>query len=85
MAKWHESNEWRVARAYAKTVLDPVCVVCTKELIGSDWTIDHIVPPGEGLPNHDINNLQSMCRECNSRKSDKVQQRINWLNPKWFA
>ena len=47
MADWHNSQAWAKARAYAKTVLEPVCQVCNRDLIGGDWTIDHIVPPGE--------------------------------------
>ncbi|MFN7318688.1 MAG: HNH endonuclease, partial [bacterium] len=72
MAKWHQSTAWSKARTYAKTVLEPICVSCAKELINEDWTIDHIIPPGEGEPNHDINNLQSLCRSCNGRKQDRV-------------
>jgi 5-methylcytosine-specific restriction endonuclease McrA len=69
MADWHSSSDWAKARAYAKTVLEPYCATCNKELIGNDWTIDHIVPSNP--PNHDLSNLQSMCRECNGRKQDK--------------
>lgn len=82
MADWHHSYEWQKARAYAKTILRPVCVVCDKDLEGSDWTIDHIV--ASTPPNHDINNLQSMCRECNSRKQNQPMTRITWRNPRWF-
>jgi 5-methylcytosine-specific restriction endonuclease McrA len=83
MAEWHSSNEWVKARAYAKTILEPYCVTCGKHLEGKDWTIDHIIPPGDGQPNHNIENLQSMCRECNSRKQDRVYKRATWMNPKW--
>jgi 5-methylcytosine-specific restriction endonuclease McrA len=84
MSNWHDSPEWRKARAYAKTILDPVCAICNKELHGFDWTIDHIVAPGNGKPNHDINNLQSACRSCNGRKQDKTAQRITWVNNRWI-
>lgn len=84
MSKWHDSPEWRKARAYAKTVLDPICAICGIELIGKNWTIDHIQAPGQGEPNHDISNLQSACIPCNSRKQDKAQERINWTNTKWL-
>lgn len=83
MATWHSSTEWNKARAYAKTVLDPICQHCNKELTGEDWTIDHIVPAGQGEPNHDISNLQSLCRQCNGRKQDRVQVRINYINPRF--
>lgn len=81
MADWHSSSAWQKARAYAKTVLDPICSTCGKELIGWDWTIDHVTPSDP--PNHDITNLQSMCRECNGRKQDKTLTRITWRNPRW--
>jgi len=85
MAKWHDSADWRKARAYAKTVLEPICSSCNKDLTGDDWTIDHIVAPGLGEPNHDIHNLQSMCRSCNSKKQDRTLKRITWLNPRFKA
>jgi 5-methylcytosine-specific restriction endonuclease McrA len=83
MSKWHSSNEWAKARAYAKTVLEPVCVTCGAHLSGADWTIDHITPAKDGEPNHDISNLQSMCRQCNGRKQDKTLERTAWLSPRW--
>lgn len=83
MADWHNSKEWVKARAYAKTVLDPICSTCGVELMGGDWTIDHIIPPGKGEPNHDISNLQSMCRPCNGRKQDRTLTRTAWRSPRW--
>lgn len=82
-ADWHSSTAWKKARAHAKTLLDPICSVCGKELHGWDWTIDHIVPPGDGEPNHSIDNLQSMCRECNGRKQDRVLTRVPWRSNRW--
>jgi 5-methylcytosine-specific restriction endonuclease McrA len=84
MADWHNSTEWAKARAYAKTILEPQCVTCGKHLEGGDWTIDHIIPAGsDGVPNHNLENLQSMCRECNGRKQDRVYARTTWRNPRW--
>jgi len=83
MADWHNSQAWSKARAYAKTILEPQCQSCGKELMGGDWTIDHIVPPGEGEPNHDISNLQSLCRQCNGRKQDRVLLRTAWKSSRW--
>jgi 5-methylcytosine-specific restriction endonuclease McrA len=85
MAQWHNSQAWAKARAYAKTVLEPICVSCGAHLIGGDWTIDHIIPAGDGEPNHDITNLQSMCRQCNGRKQDRTAVRANWVSPRWRA
>ncbi len=81
MAQWHDSPEWKKARAYAKTVLDPICVRCNKDLEGSDWTIDHIIPSDP--PNHDISNLQSMCRRCNGYKSDTILNRVSFVSDRW--
>jgi 5-methylcytosine-specific restriction endonuclease McrA len=87
MSNWHDSKEWKDARTYAKTILDPRCVTCAKELEGGDWTIDHINPPSKtgGMPDNTIDNLQSMCRSCNSKKKDRTLVRIEWRNPRWFA
>lgn len=83
MSDWHDTPAWRKARAYAKTILDPICAICSKQLDGNDWTIDHIIPPRDGQPDHDLSNLQSMCRECNSRKKDRILERANWINTRW--
>ena len=81
MADWHASKEWIKARAYAKTILEPICARCGKDLEGNDWTIDHMI--ASDPPNHDISNLQSMCRRCNGFKQDKVLERITWSNERW--
>lgn len=83
MADWHQSNEWRLAREQAKKVLEPICVTCGEYLEGSNWTIDHIIAPGNGEPNHNIENLQSMCRQCNGRKQDRTYKRVPWRNDRW--
>jgi 5-methylcytosine-specific restriction endonuclease McrA len=81
MAEWHKSPEWQKARAYAKTILEPVCVRCSKDLEGEDWTIDHIIPSDP--PNHDISNLQSMCRRCNGYKRDTILTRVSFVSDRW--
>jgi 5-methylcytosine-specific restriction endonuclease McrA len=88
MAEWHSSKAWKDARAKAKKVLPPRCSYCGKDLAGADFTIDHIIPPSQspgGIPDHDLNNLQALCRSCNSSKQDRTQVRTNWRNPKWYA
>jgi 5-methylcytosine-specific restriction endonuclease McrA len=84
MADWHRSNAWVKARAYAKTVLEPECSICGIELKGGDWTIDHILPPSAtGEPNHDISNLQSLCRVCNGGKGARTGVRAAWKSSRW--
>ena len=83
MSEWHHSSAWKIARANARKVLEPVCVSCHRELIGNDFTIDHITPPRGNTPDHSLENLQAMCRECNGRKQDRTLVRIAWLNPRW--
>jgi 5-methylcytosine-specific restriction endonuclease McrA len=87
MSEWHNSKDWKDARANAKRILEPRCVVCHKELEDNDWTIDHITPPSMtgGIPDNSLENLQSMCRSCNSKKQDKTLVRTDWRNPKWFT
>jgi 5-methylcytosine-specific restriction endonuclease McrA len=86
MADWHNSREWKEARAKAKKILDPRCMHCHKELIDGDWTIDHIAPPAVtgGIPDHSLENLQSLCRQCNGKKQDKTMTRTDWRSARWF-
>lgn len=83
MANWHDTTAWRKAREQAKTILEPICMICGKHLEGNDWTIDHIVAPGLGEPNHNIENLQSLCRVCNGRKQDRAYKRVTWRSDRW--
>lgn len=57
-----------------------------------DLTVDHIIPLDamseedieDGLPT-DPSNLQTLCRRCNGRKSNRPDdQRRTWLNPNWL-
>ena len=66
--KWLSADQWA---AYLKTHLDPVgrikCVVCGTQ---EDMTCDHILPRIKG--GRDVaDNLQPMCRPCNSRKGKR--------------
>ena len=87
MAEWHNSKEWKQARAYALKHLAPLCNYCGKDLAGADFTVDHIIPPSQspgGVPDHNLDNLQALCRSCNSSKQDKTQVRVTWRNPRYY-
>lgn len=60
----------RIPRALAKQVMERDayrCVTCGTHL---DLTCDHIIPESKGGPTT-VENLQTMCRPCNSRKGAK--------------
>lgn len=65
------------------------CVRCGAT---TDLTVDHIVSLDtmtqddldDGLDT-DPDNLQTLCRSCNARKSNRPNDnRKTWLNPQWF-
>jgi len=44
------------------------CAICHKEL---PLTMDHIIPLSKG-GTHTVENIQPLCKSCNSRKSNKI-------------
>ena len=49
------------------------CVSCHKKFKEGDITIDHILPQSRG-GGHNIDNLQCMCRSCNSSKKNSMDK-----------
>lgn len=62
----------KISRALARRVMERDlyrCVVCQTHL---DLSCDHIVPESKGGPTT-CENLQTMCRPCNSKKGAKLE------------
>ena len=63
------------------------CKHCRKEVSGRNATLDHIDPNGPSEPD----NLQLLCRSCNSRKNrlsdqvgkEKLDRKKEWENRQW--
>ena len=51
--------------------LGHVCQICQKKLDSKSVTIDHIFPVSKGGTNR-IDNLQPLCKPCNSRKGARI-------------
>ena len=52
-----------------------ICAICYKTIGEDDMEVDHIVPLSKLGPNHVINCVAT-CRECNRKKSDKLEANI---------
>ena len=51
------------------------CNGCAVHFKPEDLTVDHVIPTARGGPDH-LENLQLLCRSCNSLKGDRGQ---DWL------
>jgi len=69
-------SEWRKLCEY----YDHRCVCCNHQF--QRLTVDHVLPLTKGGTN-DIQNIQPLCRSCNSRKHDKEADYRPSLPP-WF-
>lgn len=65
--KFYNSGRWRRLRNY-KIKKDPLCELCLKkDLIAQAKIADHIIPRDEGGPDT-LENLQSLCVQCERKK-----------------
>ena len=62
--------EWEAIRQYILNRDGYTCVLCGQPAI----SVDHIIPRSRGGTDEE-HNLQSMCRDCNSRKGDRLMVR----------
>jgi hypothetical protein len=77
--RFYASPEWRLLR---KQIIDShkdICRICGKKITEkNDITIDHILPrskfPKDAL---EINNMQILCRSCNSSKGNRIIDTID--------
>jgi len=54
---------------------DGICGICLDDVDPFDYTIDHIVPHSKG-GEHSYDNVQLAHRVCNSRKHDRLLERV---------
>ena len=68
---FYDSGDWRRCRKI-KLYLNPVCEICNQQ---AATEVDHIVPRKSGGADFELNNLQSLCKSCHSRKtiSEKIR------------
>ena len=69
----HTKAEWEGM----KNIHGYVCAKCDSEVIGGHPTKDHIQPIMYGGSDA-IENIQPLCRQCNSGKFDWIDYRIPW-------
>ena len=67
--KFYESDYWRSLRKFVLIRDNYLCQIClSKGKYVTATEVDHIVPLKEGGTN-ELNNLQSLCKSCHSRKT----------------
>lgn len=71
-------SKWKKLRLQILARDNHTCAYCG----GEATTIDHIIPKAKGGSDTE-SNLIACCRTCNTLKSDKALQRIQWINSKY--
>lgn len=76
---FYASPEWRLLRKKIISANENVCKNCGKKITEkSDITIDHILPRSKFPKNAlEIQNMQVLCRSCNSSKGNKIIDMID--------
>ena len=71
----HDKNynyAWRKTRLQILERDRWVCHYCSKQMSGSDATVDHVLPISKFGATLDHSLLVAACRSCNSRKKDRA-------------
>src|SRR5262249_22540703 len=75
IAKLYASHRWRIVSTRHR-IEEPLCRVCKSQGRMTPAKItDHIIAIRDGGAIWDEENLQSLCRQCDQRKRQRVQQR----------
>ena len=89
----HARSLMRAVRFSRKNVLqrdDYTCQYCGLKAHKSKLTMDHIIPKSKGGTNA-WTNVVTCCKECNSKKGDKLLSQLGWqlikkpIAPPWKA
>lgn len=84
--RWlYDSRKWKDRVRPSKINRDPLCEICLERDEFKDATeVDHIKPVSAGGAPYDMDNLQSLCSSCHSRKSAKERHMKTEKNGREF-
>ena len=70
-AAFYQSTQWRKLRNYYLRSL-PICEQCNKTgKVTPGYFVDHIIPIQSGGSALDVSNLQTLCKSCHARKTNR--------------
>lgn len=76
---FYSSSAWLKLRNY-KRLLNPLCEHCIKlDILTPYHTIDHIKPISEGGEPLDLDNLQTLCKQCHAIKTGKETSKRKYM------
>ena len=71
VGSFYSSSAWIKLRNY-KRLLNPLCEHCLRlDILTPYHTIDHIKPISEGGEPLDLDNLQTLCKQCHAIKTGR--------------
>lgn len=81
MGDVRQTRQWRTLRAAVLERDNYTCIACG----GVANTADHRIPISKGGAPLDPENVDAMCSDCNTKKSDKLTGQLHdWINPVWL-